>query len=505
MMNSPVPPTGVFDKPQRQSPVGIFVEAGYMVYRVGRAFWVLLLYFLVKPVDVPTVYFLLGAVALLILIGLAGYLAFLNFYFHIDHQRGEFVLQQGVLAKKRTAFQLDRIQQVNISQSLLQKVTQVYGVEIETAGSSKSEARIRAVSYPVAQALRAQLLAETEETGGRISEDDTPQGETASPPFIEISLASLFKVGITSKYVESFFILLAFFFGLYDNIRELLQFSEEEGNRFEAFVGSFFVLKLAGAVLGGLILLTVLFNLIRTLVTYFGFIIRTSAKGLSISYGLVNSRNILLYPQKVQMLVLVSNYFQRKMGLLWMTIRQASAATQQGVNANVQIPGSSEAASEALMRFVWGRVPERGVPLVPNYRKWLMEAFVFIGIPVLAYLVFVIVSGVDWTILLGLLAYCALAAVLLRVNYRRARLFVGDDFVIQQYGIWDVRTIIIEPHKIQSVVTTQFFWQRRANVGHLRIQTASGELVFRFGEFDQIQACVNRWLFQVESSNKPWM
>ncbi len=504
MMNNPVSPTGFFDKPQRQSPVGILVEAGYMVYRVGRAFWVLLLYFLVKPVDVPAWYLLLGGVVLLVLIGVAGYLAFLNFYFHIDHERGEFVLQQGVLAKKRTAFQLDRIQQVNISQSLLQKITQVYGVEIETAGSSKSEARIRAVSYPVAQALRTRLLAETEETGEPI-QAVAPQAENDSPPFVEISLASLFKVGITSRYVESFFILVAFFFGLYDNIRELLQFSAEDGNRLEAYVGSFFVLKAAAAIFGGLILLTVVFNLVRTLVTYFGFVIRKSAKGLSISYGLINSRNILLYPQKVQMLVMVSNYFQRKMGLRWMTIRQASAATQQGVNANVQIPGSSQAASEAIMRFVLGRAPERGVALLPNYRKWLSGALVFIGIPVVAYVGFATVSGFDGATLLGLLAYCALAIVLLGVNYRRARLFVGDDFVIQQYGIWDVRTIIIEPHKIQSVTTKQFFWQRRANVGHLSIQTASGVLVFRFGEFDRIQACVNRWLFQVESSTKPWM
>lgn len=506
-MNNAVPPTGFFDQPQRQSPVGILVEAGYIAYRMIRAFWVLLLYFVVKPIDLPAVYVWLAAVAVLALVAGAGYLAFRNFFFHIDRERGEFILQRGVLAKKRTAFQLDRIQQVNINQSLLQKVTNVYGVEIETAGSSKSEARIRAVSYPVAQALRARLLAEAEEgeSDAGVVEADARPSESARQPFVQISLASLFKVGITSKYVESFFILLAFFFGIYNNIREVLQFDEEGSNRFDAYLGSFVALKVVAALVVGLVVLTVLFNLVRTLVTYYGFSIRKGAKGLSISYGLLNSRTILLYPQKVQMLVLVSNYFQRRMGLLWMTIRQASAVEQQNANANIQIPGSNVAESEAIMRFVLGRVPERGLALVPNYRKWLVGGLVFVGIPALAYVALVAVSGFHWGISIGVAVYGVLAACLLAVSYRRARLFVGDDFVIQQYGIWDVRTLIIEPHKIQSIATTQFFWQRRANVGHVSIQTASGKLVFRYGEYDQLQACVNRWLYQVESSQKPWM
>lgn len=504
-MTNGTPPYGFFDTPQRQSSIGIFVEAGYLAYRFGRAFWVLLLYFFVKPIDVPVAYVVLGVAAVLGLIGLAGYLVFRNFYFHIDRERGEFVLQRGVLAKKRTAFQLDRIQQVNISQSLLQKLAQVYGVEIETAGSSKSEARIRAVSYPVAKALQASLLAATDDTPAAADEKFAPWADAEESPLVSISPATLFKVGITSKYVESFFILLAFFVGIYNNIRDVLQLDEGSSDRFDAYVGSFFVLKVLAMFLGALMLLTVLFNLVRTLVTYFGFSVHRGAKGLSISYGLVNSRTILLYPKKVQMLVLVSNYFQRKMDLRWMTIRQASAVQQENVNSHIQIPGSSASESEAIMRFVLGRVPEKGAALVPNYRKWVMEASVFIGIPFLAFAVFTFFMGLNWGVLLSALVYGVLAAIAIAVSYRRARLFVNDDFVIQRHGIWEVHTIIIEPHKIQSIATTQYRWQRRANVGHLSIRTASGKLVFRFGDFDQIRAYVDRWLYQVESSTKPWM
>lgn len=504
-MDNPKQFDGLFDDPQRQSPVGVLVEAGYVAYRILKAFWVLLLYFVVKPGGIPAVYLWLGIGVLFTLIGVIGYLNFRNFYFHIDRKRGEFILQRGVLAKKRTAFQLDRIQQVNINQSLLQKITNVYGVEIETAGSSRSEARIRAVSHPVAQALRVRLLSDRG-ADERVAEDVGGEREQRSPkPFVKISLASLFKVGITSKYLESFFILLAFFFGIYNNIRELLQFDGESENRFDTFLSSFVVLNIIGIVLVVLILLTVMFNLVRIVITYFGFSMRKDPRGLSISYGLVNSRNILLYPQKVQMLVMVSNYFQRKMGLLWMTIRQASAVERRDINSNVQIPGSSVAESEEIMRFVFSRVPERGVALVPNYRKWLTEGLLFLGVPMAVCVGYSWGVGFEWRIVVVMMVYCVPAVVLIALNYRRARLFVNNDFIIQQYGIWDVRTIIIEPYKIQSITVTQFFWQRRANVGHVSIQTASGRLVFRFAEYDRIQQYVNRWLFQVESTDKLWM
>lgn len=504
-MNDLQPDDSIFDLPQRQSPMGILVEAGFAVYKVVKAFWVLLLYFVLKPIDVPIFYMWSGGVVVLVLIGVVGYLAFRSFYFHIDRQRGEFVLQRGVLSKKRTVFQMGRIQQVNINQGLLQKLANVYGVEIETAGSSRSEARIRAVSYEVAQMLRFRLLEtsleqklDDEQVAAEVTEEDRQ-------PFIKISLGSLFKMGITSKYVESFFILLAFFFGVLNNIRDVFMFNGEGETRFNAFLESFALLNVIGVVVIVLILLTVLFNLGRTFVTYFRLSIQKTNRGLSISYGLINSRNILLYPQKVQMMVLTSNYFQRKIGLRWMTIRQASAIEQRNVNAHIQIPGSSILESESVMRFIFDRVPDRGVLFVPNYRKWLMDGLLFLGLPILAYIVLVVVSGFQWIGFLGLLLYGVLATLLIRVNYRRGRLYVNDDFIIQQYGIWDVRTIIIEPHKIQSIQTTQFFWQKKSNVGHLSIQTASGKVVFRFAEYDRVQIYINRWLYQVESSARPWM
>lgn len=499
---------GIFDLPQRQSSVGILVEAGYIIYKLLKAFWVVILYLFIRPVNIQASYLWMVVTGLLLLICIIGYFSYRNFLFYIDKQRGEFVLQQGVLTRKRTVFQLEKIQQVNVSQSLIQKLTNVYGVEIETAGSARSEAQIKAVSYAVAQALRRHLLKESSDRGRQEEKPMHGEGDAPKPvdiPFVELSMGSLFKMGVTSKYVESFFILLAFFFGIYNNIRDFLQFNGEDEGRVDAFLSSFILVNIVGTVIVGLILLTILFNLLRTMITYFGFSIRKTVRGLSFSYGLLTSRNVLLYPQKVQMLVMVSNYFQRKMDLSWITIRQASAVERSNVTSNVQIPGSSEVESAKIMRFVFGRVPEQGTSLVPNYRKLIVEGTLFVVIPFLAYVIFVVLSGFEWMGLLVVSLYGALAVMLIWIGYRRSKLFVTDDFVVRQYGVWDIKTLIIEPHKIQNITTFQYFWQKRANVGHVSIQTASGKIVFRFGAFDQIEYHVNRWLYQVETTKKAWM
>ncbi|MBC8644502.1 hypothetical protein H9W95_11780 [Flavobacterium lindanitolerans] len=64
---------------------------------------------------------------------------------------------------------------------------------------------------------------------------------------------------------------------------------------------------------------------------------------------------------------------------------------------------------------------------------------------------------------------------------------------------------IIEPHKIQAITAKQYFWHKSADVGHLILHTAAGDVDFRFGDFTHIKQLVNYWLYQVETSEKNWM
>ena len=93
-----------------------------------------------------------------VLIGIISYLQYLFFTFHIDEENGEFVIQKGILNKTRITIQLHKIQQVNINQSLIQRLVGVHKLEIDTAGSDKKEASISAISHDLATILKERLI-----------------------------------------------------------------------------------------------------------------------------------------------------------------------------------------------------------------------------------------------------------------------------------------------------------------------------------------------------------
>jgi putative membrane protein len=63
----------------------------------------------------------------------------------LDNENEEFIINEGIF-KNKTIIQLNRIQQVNINQSLIQRLVGVYELDVDTAGSAKKEGQIKALT-----------------------------------------------------------------------------------------------------------------------------------------------------------------------------------------------------------------------------------------------------------------------------------------------------------------------------------------------------------------------
>src|SRR5690606_3543526 len=146
------------------------------------------------------------------------------------------------------------------------KLFDIYSVGIETAGSAESEATINAISRHTAQALQSRLL----QTSAIADADSESRETTDRPkPFIRIGIDSLFKIGITSRYLESFSLLVAFFYAIYSNTKDIWWSGEEEEEQLNHLLGSFFTLQALVLLLGLFVIIILLFNLVRTMVTYY--------------------------------------------------------------------------------------------------------------------------------------------------------------------------------------------------------------------------------------------
>lgn len=500
-----------FSIPRKQSAAGIVVMFLNTLQKVVRAIALPILFVAIKgrdsshmPVFMTAV--VAGSVLLIGLLAVFAYIRYQKFSFFLDEEKQEFVINEGVFNKSTLSIQLSKIQQVNINQSLLQQIIGVYSLEIDTAGSEKKEVSIKAIDQLTAVELKQRLLSKT--SVHEISSPDNEAAEQHTSPFLSLSIPTLLKVGITTNYGASFLLLGGFIIGLIQFFKDYNSAFEIESNQVEQLLNrgvTFFsvcILILSGL---ALVLLT---NIVRTMLRYFNFQIIRQNNALAISSGLFTRKNVLLKPNKVQLSAWSQNYFQQKFDLINVKIKQASYDTadkEEYKKTDIEIPGCDVTELNQILKMVYQQVPSTGIPLIPNYRFIFLQVMLKIILPIMVFL------GIGLSLhppvrqyLILALPYAILVGIMLYFEFKRHRLYVNNNFIIKRSGIWDVEHEIIEAHKIQAITAKQYFWHKKADVGHLMLHTAAGVIHFKYGNYTKINRMVNYWTYKIESSKKSW-
>lgn len=496
-----------FSRPQRQSLVGVVVMFGNTLQKMVRALWPILIVWIFKFQEMNKLYLLIGSGVFFIFIAVIAYLKYLNFTFYLDEENQEFIVKDGIINKSRLAIPLDKIQQVNINQSLVQRIIGVHALEVDTAGSGKQEVSIRAIPHDLALALKSRL-----HTGGRrtvASDEPLLQEETGrKQAFIEISLLSLLKTGITSNYARTFALLLAFIITTSQHIDEFLEYSGYDFS-VDEYITAEMVLKFITFIIVGVMVLILVLNLARTIIKFYGYRITKQDGSLLLSYGLINTKSTILKPEKVQIVRVTRNFFQKKLNIRDLHIRQASnmeASAKEQKKTAIEIPGCDEREKDILLQFIFGRIPEKGVMLKPNFRKMIFPAFFWLVIPLSVYFWSAYMYEPElYNIILIIPVYTLFVMAVIYFGFRNSRLFVNDDFIIKQGGAWDIDNDFLEPHKIHTVSLTQYFWQKGSDVGIVSLHTAGGTISFGLANYTRLKQLANYWLYQVETTEKHWM
>ncbi|SHG21500.1 putative membrane protein [Flavobacterium micromati] len=500
-----------FSLPQRQSVVGIWVLFFYSLQRYGRAFWPIILIYAFRFNEVNKIYLVLSLVAVFTAIGIISYLKYLNFTFALDSENKEFIINEGIINKTKTAIQLNKIQQVNINQSFIQRLIGVYELNVDTAGSNKKEGAIKAISHKLALELKSRLLDNDLKSSyinsELISEDDsTAESVDVLQPFLKISFLSLLKVGITSNYGRSIALLLLFFSTIYENF---LKFGDDDDvykEKFGDYIDQNLVLQSILLFIFWLIFIVLIVNIFRTIYKYYNYVIVRQNGSLLLSFGLISTKSTILKPEKVQIVVSSRNFFQKKMEILELKIKQATSGEKEQSSSAIEIPGCSEAEGNEILNLLYQKIPTKGLMLKPNWRKLIFSIFLTIGLPLFAFIAigsYIDSSIFDYAFLAPIYVICI--GLIQYFKFVNNRLFINKDFIIKQSGAWDVKKEIIKPSKIQAVSTSQLFWHKKLNIGSVILHTAGGDIAFQLGDYIVLKQYINKWLYEIETSDSNWM
>lgn len=491
------------NRPQRQSSKGILIFILSAFRKLFKYFFPILLIIITRKQQYPD--WALYAILLTILAAsLYGVLDYLSYYFYIDEEKGEFVVEKGVFNKTRTVIQLQKIQQVNLSQKLIHQIFDIYRLELETAGSSKTEVELYAISDDVADILRERLISVQSQ---EVPAEATPTGVVPkNPKLLSISVSSLLKVGITSNYIKTLSLLFVFAITAMDYLLRIFRWNDSDVYHF--------LNELPFTVTIGLLLPLIIFlicmvvviiiNLVRTLIRYNNYSITKKEGNLNISYGLFETRNIIVRPSRIQYSYLSQNYFQRLMNIFEFKVFQVHSDAEKGKRKNgVEIPGISSAEKEALFQQLYTSSPVQGEELKPVFFKFFVRFFYFSLLPSLLLLALSIYDKTSDYLFYAALLFISTAFYQWR-TFRKSRLYFDENFIIIRRGFWDVKTYFIEPHKIQMIKSYQYFWHKGRNIGSIVIYTAGGALHFTISNHKELCKRINFWLYQIESNNKNW-
>ena len=492
-----------FSIPQRQSLIGVVVLFANTLQKSVRALWPFILIVFFKKDSYSAIQVYLGIAGIIIFIAIIAFLRYWFFKFYIDYKLEEFVIENGILNKTKTTIPFHKIQKVNIDQSLIQRVFNVHKVELDTAGSDKKEASISAISQEMAVELKQHLLENTNKNTNSTSEvfhEEEPKS------FITIGIPSLLKIGITANYIKSFAYIFLVFTTVSDNLRQIGRDDLIDDN-----INQLEQIPIASLILGFLVFIftaIIVVNLIITVIKYFNFTIKKDKKSFVLTYGLLNIKNTIINPEKVQIIKLTQNFFQKKLDVNTIEIFQASSDMKRASTKDkTKVPGCNKLEKEQILKLLIGKLPQHQKTLVPNIRKLLLSLFFLILFPVSIGLI--INYNINKFTLIEMVTvisiYVLFFGTILYFSYRNYRLFISDEFIVKQSGAWDIDHEIMMPYKIQAIETQQFIWQKITNIGSIVLYTAGGKVSFSTGNYTEIKEQVNKWLYQVEISKENWM
>lgn len=497
-----------FSKPQRESAFGIIIMGTHTMLKIGKATFFLFVIAFVKMSGTSFTFLMLGIAAIIIFSLIFAYLWYLKFTFFLDKEKQEFVVNKGILNRDQVIIQLEKIQQVNINQNILQKMIGVYGLKIDTAGAHGEEVSIKAIDETSAYILKEHLL-----NGENITvtprEVEQDNDKAAAAPFLKLSSWTLLKVGLTSNYGQSLALLVAFFYTVIYEGRQLLDAFKINKDEIQSTVTGMLTIVTVFILIACLLIVLLLVNLIRTFYKYFELEISEHSNTLLLSSGLIAKKNTLVSPDKVQITTYSQNYFQKKLNMLNMSLKQAhfgqSKKGHEMQGNTLEIPGCNAGERDELLKMILGKVPLKEKTFIPDWRFLNLPIFFKLMVPVFIFLIMAFNIPELKPYMSAAIVYVIIGIFMIYISYRRHRISVSQDFIIKTSGIWDIANEIIVPNKIQAITTFQYPWHKGVDVGHLTLHTAAGQIHFRYGNYTEIKQLVNYWLYQVENRNENWM
>lgn len=375
-------------------------------------------------------------------------------------------IDSGVLSRRSREIPLRRIQNVDISRNVIQRVLGIAVASFETAGGGETEAELRFVSFEEAKRLQRELgrLKRGDETTTDEDTDNAATGPETTELFAldrgELALVGAFSIDLR---VPGLLFVAASTLGT-TVVPQYLT-----GATGVAVVG----LGVAGVVL--LALASWVVGAAASIVEYYDFRLVQSGEELQYERGLLQRYDGSIPFDKVQTLTIRDNPLKRHFGYATLYIETAgygSGGDGSGRGSEAAVP---LAKRDRILDLVDELEPVGDVdlerPPKRARRRYLVRyLFVVSALAAGLYGAQTFVSpSIPWWPPLGL---APLAVWYAHATWKHRGHWLGDQHVVTRNGVLRRETKVVPYYRIQTVIDSRNVFQRRLNLATVNVDTA---------------------------------
>jgi putative membrane protein len=411
-------------------------------------------------------FYFYGSIGAVVLIFVYGVLTWYRFTYRIE--QGELRIEYGLIIRKKRYIPFDRIQSLDLSEGILQRLFGLVKVKVETAGSGgmglqDGEAVLTAITKQEAKEIHDYLISIKKRA---VPEDENQEEETRDDILYKMSATELLMLATTSGGVGVVIsAVLAFVF----QFEEFIPY-EQIFDGVEHFVQSG-VVFVSVVVFAGFLLAWVI-ALFGTMLKYANFTVRKVDNDLVITRGLLEKRQFTIPLNRIQAIRISENLIRQPLGYASAYVESAGGSALDQESSRViilpivkkkKIPGLLEPhLTDYHFRVDLIPAPSRA------YVRYLFKGWLFVLPIIIAAIWFLRPWGY------GTLVLLAVSALWSFLNYKDAGWSLDHGMLTFRYRSIVKNTVYMRKNKVQSFSVKESFFQRNKKLATVEAIVKSG-------------------------------
>lgn len=438
------------------------------------------------------VYILFGTIILTFLSGIGSWYRFRYRVFD-----GELQIKKGIFVRKNVYMSKDRIQVIDVTEGLVQRIFGLVKVEVKTAGGGTESATINSITFEEAEELKQELRNKNKvglEGEGSFVEDVTGQEEEFIDEW-KISTKELVLAAFTSGNFGLIASILGAVSGQIDAV-----ITDDSIEYLKDTLPGLNNVTLIITVVVVILLISWSLSFLGVIFSYSDFSVKKTDKELLIRSGLIERKHITIPFDRIQAIRFVEGVLRQPLGCGMLYVESAGFEQNVKDRSIVLVPFISRVKMNAFFnRFLSDfHIPELDItPPKKSFFRYLRRPnyILLIAIPLAWYF-----WEKGW-----LLTFLLIPATLLGwLRYQDAGLYFDSNMIAMQFRNFNRKTAFIRRKRIQAIEEKTNPFQKRKNIGSLSVTAASGAkgIEFSINDLERLDiSSIRKWLLNGKKVN----